>query len=62
MHAVSRDTGHVTWASTIMAKDFATLGMFIVDEFTYLDADGNPTEVTMEPQARFLTSRQESRS
>jgi hypothetical protein len=31
---------------------FATLGMFIVDDFEYLDENGQPTGRTAEPQER----------
>ena len=29
---------------------FATLGMFIIDDFSFMDADGRPTGRTVDPQ------------
>ena len=31
-------------------KSFVTLGMFIIDEFLYMDENGLPTGRTLEPQ------------
>ena len=36
-------------------KTFATLGMFIIDEFEYLDADGRPTGKVRAPQVGLST-------
>ena len=30
-------------------RQFVTLGMFIIDEFAYLDEEGNPTGKTLPP-------------
>ena len=35
-----------------MAKDFVTLGMFIIDEFAFTDEQGHPMDVSVNPQAR----------
>jgi hypothetical protein len=35
-----------------MVKDFVTLGMFIMDEFEFLDEQGHPMDVLVNPQAR----------
>ena len=32
---------------------FVTLGMFIIDEFSYADADGKPTGKTRTPEVCF---------
>ncbi|KAI0650075.1 Ribokinase-like protein [Trametes meyenii] len=33
-----------------LARDFVSLGMFIIDEFSFADEDGNPTGRTLAPQ------------
>lgn len=38
------------------SPQFVTLGMFIIDEFSFLDDDGNPTGKELAPQER-LTAR-----
>lgn len=31
-------------------RDFVSIGMFIIDEFSFADEDGKPTGKTMAPQ------------
>jgi hypothetical protein len=33
-----------------MTKSFVSLGLFIIDEFLFLDEDGNTTQRSLEPQ------------
>lgn len=37
-----------------MARHFVTLGLFIIDEFEYLDEQGNKTRKTLEPQVMVM--------
>lgn len=36
-------------------RKFVSLGMFIIDEFVFLDHAGNPTSRTLEPQEGLLS-------
>jgi hypothetical protein len=38
-------------------KNFVSLGMFIIDEFAFLDAAGKPTGRTLPPQEQFPLPR-----
>ena len=38
-------------------RKFVTLGMFIIDEFLYLDESGGPTEKSIPPQVSSANSR-----
>ncbi len=35
-------------------REFVSLGMFIIDEFTFVDEEGKPTVQTLPPQVRAL--------
>lgn len=37
-----------------MTKDLVTLGMFIIDEFSFLSEEGDPIESNIIPQVRAL--------
>lgn len=39
-------------AASASSRKFVTLGMFIIDDFLYLDAAGEPTGKTTPPQVR----------
>ncbi|PPQ77752.1 hypothetical protein CVT25_011187 [Psilocybe cyanescens] len=41
-------------ATTNSCKSFVTLGMFIIDEFSFMDGEGRPTGRTLEPQGSWL--------
>jgi hypothetical protein len=36
------------------SRHFVTLGMFVVDEFSYLDEDRRPTGKSLDPQERLV--------
>lgn len=36
-------------------REFVSLGMFIIDEFTFVDDKGEPTGQTLPPQVRALS-------
>lgn len=42
-------------SSTDDTREFVSLGMFIIDEFTFVDDKGEPTGQTLPPQVRALS-------